>query len=171
MRVRRRAVSASSRTRYSSLLCEELASSGLVASAEVIAIYFALDDEIDLGPFIEAFASLKTLVAPKRIGSEYKMAKFTLGRLVRGHWGILEPADDDFVEPAEVDLWLVPGLAFTLEGERLGYGGGFYDRFFASARHDAPRVALAYPFQVLPSIPTESTDRKITHCLFKDVDL
>jgi 5-formyltetrahydrofolate cyclo-ligase len=61
----------------------------------------------------------------------------------------------------------MPGLAFTREGDRMGYGGGFYDRFLcAEPEHTA--IALAYPFQLLKTIPVESNDRRIQGIVLPD---
>ena len=77
-------------------------------------------------------------------------------QLVPGRFGILEPPED-WLEPAP-DLCLLPCLAVTMAGSRLGHGGGYYDRYLA--RHPAVRpVALAFDNQILDSLPTESHDR------------
>jgi 5-formyltetrahydrofolate cyclo-ligase len=55
-------------------------------------------------------------------------------------------------------VWIVPGLAFTKDGRRLGYGGGWYDRLLASARKDALRIGVAHEFQVLGDLPNEPHD-------------
>ena len=61
----------------------------------------------------------------------------------------------------DVGVWIVPGLAFTRDGRRLGYGGGWYDRFLAAAAPDALAFAAAYPFQMLDELPVEAHDRRV----------
>lgn len=70
--------------------------------------------------------------------------------LTPGTWGILEPSPQRIqpVEPKEIDLVIVPGVAFDTRGNRLGYGGGFYDRFLPNTRKNTTLVALAYELQV-----------------------
>ena len=84
------------------------------------------------------------------------------GRLVfalrEGPHRILEPMDDDRVAPAEVAVWIVPGLAFAADGRRLGYGGGWYDRFLSAAAPNAIALGVAYPFQLFADLPTEPHD-------------
>ena len=63
-------------------------------------------------------------------------------------------------------LVLLPGLAFDLQGGRMGYGGGFYDRFLAGESH--PTVALCYGFQLLPQIPLEEHDLRVTCIISTD---
>jgi len=88
------------------------------------------------------------------------------GALVPGAFGILEPnADAEVAEPSALGaastLICVPGLAFTLEGDRLGRGGGHYDRFLAEAGPEAISVGFAYSFQLLDRIPREASDARL----------
>jgi len=78
-----------------------------------------------------------------------------------GTWGILEPGPEGrVVAPEEIDLALVPGVAFDRRGYRLGYGGGYYDRFLPLLRSEAVSVGLAYGFQIADSLSlaVEPTD-------------
>jgi 5-formyltetrahydrofolate cyclo-ligase len=75
----------------------------------------------------------------------------------KGYAGIPEPVADEPVADDPTALVLMPGLAFDPEGHRIGYGGGFYDRFLAEEPND-PTVALCYAFQVLPKLETEEFD-------------
>ena len=81
-----------------------------------------------------------------------------------GTWGIREPLPercDRFNALGELDFILLPGVAFTNKGERLGYGGGFYDRLLAKLPHHPVLAAGAFAMQVVEEIPQESTDRRI----------
>lgn len=70
--------------------------------------------------------------------------------LISGSYGILEPAPDKVrsIDPGEIDLVIVPGAVFDHKGNRLGYGGGYYDRFIPHLNKGAVTIALAYEFQV-----------------------
>jgi 5-formyltetrahydrofolate cyclo-ligase len=59
-------------------------------------------------------------------------------------WGIGEPAHDEFVEPAEIDMVVVPLICFDRQGHRVGYGKGYYDRFLSRCRPDCVKVGLSY---------------------------
>lgn len=76
------------------------------------------------------------------------------GDLAPGTWGIMEPRADSLrpLLPEELDLVVVPGVAFDLKGNRLGYGGGFYDRFLPQTRPGAVWLALAFELQICPEI-------------------
>ncbi len=81
-----------------------------------------------------------------------------------GLWGIREPLVDRCIKeeaPGTVDFILLPGVAFTREGARLGYGGGFYDKLLAHIPQRPTLVAGAFALQVVQEIPQENTDRKV----------
>ena len=75
--------------------------------------------------------------------------------------GIMEPVDAEIVPAKEVYGWIVPGLAFTRDGRRLGYGGGWYDRLLADAPKDAVKLGVAHSFQIVEDLPTEPHDIRL----------
>ncbi len=88
-----------------------------------------------------------------------------------GLWGIREPVVERCTKEdalGTVDLILLPGVAFTREGARLGYGGGFYDKLLAHMPHRPALVAGAFALQVVRDIPQESTDRKVEWLVTED---
>ena len=80
-----------------------------------------------------------------------------LSQVAEGYAGIPEPIADEPVAEDPTALVLMPGLAFDPQGHRIGYGGGFYDRFLAQEPNH-PTVALCYDFQMLPQLQTEEFD-------------
>ncbi len=171
MRARRRAVSAGERAEASAAICEKLAAcAGLgedqSESDSPVAVYLASKDEIDLRAFIERMLRLgRKVVAPRWNGETYDLAALKgLGQehLRRGPMGILEPAGAEIVPPQEVFVWIVPGLAFTRDGCRLGYGGGWYDRLLSAAPKAAVKFGVAYSFQIVDDLPAEPHDIPLT---------
>ena len=169
MRARRRALSADERAEASAVVCAKLArSAGLgdvVDPFEIgspVAVYLASPDEIDLRAFIERLLWLGCkVVAPRWNGETYELAVLKgldARHLRRGPMGIMEPVDAEIVPPKEVDGWIVPGLAFTRDGRRLGYGGGWYDRLLADAPKDAVKIGVAHSFQIVDDLPSEPHD-------------
>lgn len=91
--------------------------------------------------------------------------------LAEGAYGIPEPKPEFVrpVPPEEIDFAAVPGLAFDRAGHRVGYGGGFYDRFIERLRPDAHLAALAFSFQLFDEVPFQQHDRKI-HAVITDAE-
>ena len=85
-----------------------------------------------------------------------------------GAFGILEPSMEDatIIEPNEIDLIIVPAIAFTQSGQRLGMGGGYYDRFLA--RTQAVRIGFAFSCQIKQSLPTDVWDAKLDYLVTQD---
>jgi 5-formyltetrahydrofolate cyclo-ligase len=80
-----------------------------------------------------------------------------------GLWGIREPKLSlGEADPLEIDLILVPGAGFDLRGNRLGYGGGYYDRFFMRIKPTVPRIAIGFECQVIEDVPVDQHDAKMT---------
>lgn len=109
----------------------------------------------------------KRVVAPKTV---HKERRLILSRIVDvdddlapGLWGIPEPKPDKIrpVDPSDLDFVVVPGVAFDEQGNRLGYGGGYYDRFFSELRDGVPLVAVTFEVQLLPAVPVAPWDRRV----------
>ena len=173
MRARRKAVSAAERAAASAVICEKLVRHvGLgecMDSLEIgspVAVYLASPDEIDLGAYIERLLHFGgKVVAPRWNGETYELAVLKgldAQHLRRGPMGIMEPADAEIVPAKDVYGWIVPGLAFTRDGRRLGYGGGWYDRLLAAAPKGAVKLGVAHSFQIVEDLPSEPHDIKLT---------
>ena len=170
MRIRRRAVPVAEREEASAQICRQLIAradvKAAMAARSAFAVYLALPDEIDLAPFVERLwaAECPVLLPAWRDGA-YVLARYRRETaLVAGPMGVREPQREEggngcVPEPA---VWIVPGLAFTHAGARLGYGGGWYDRFLAAARPEAVSIGVAYAFQIVDSIPSEPHDIPLT---------
>lgn len=168
MRALRKALAPEERESAAKDICARLIHDGEIASAAdspgggAVAVYLASPDEIDLSDFILAMLDRGvTVVSPRWNGETYELAKLkglSGESLRRGPMNILEPAEAEIVSPSEVAAWIVPGLAFTRDGRRLGYGGGWYDRLLASARKGSLKIGVAHEFQVVEDLPHEPHD-------------
>ena len=163
MRERRKALTPEERTAGSEVICAKLAALDFHAS---IAVYLASPQEIDLSPLIrKMLESGVRVVSPRWNGETYELAVLKgldEAYLRKGPMRILEPAEAEIVSPKEVAVWLVPGLAFTRNGKRLGYGGGWYDRLLAKAPKDSLKLGIAHAFQVVDDLPSEPHDILLT---------
>ncbi len=92
------------------------------------------------------------------------------GDLTSGTWGILEPKPDRVrpVEPTEIDFVIVPGVSFDVKGNRLGYGGGFYDRFLRQTRPDTTFAALAFELQIRDNVYPEEHDYPVHYVITEE---
>ena len=169
MRERRRALTPEERTAASEIICAKLAADSDIGlrvdpfeRGAPIAVYLASPQEIDLSPFIRKMLAMGgKVVAPRWNGETYELAVLKgldEAHLRQGPMGILEPAEAEIVQPDDVEVWLVPGLAFTRNGKRLGYGGGWYDRLLADAPKGSLKIGIAHAFQVVDDLPSEPHD-------------
>ncbi len=92
------------------------------------------------------------------------------GDLTPGTWGIMEPKPECVrpVEPTAIDFVIVPGVSFDAGGNRLGYGGGFYDRFLRQTRPDTVFAALAFELQIRDDVCPEEHDYPVHYVVTED---
>lgn len=132
-----------------------------LAGASRVALYGALPTEIDPAPLAEVLSARSVILAYPRVepGGLLRFCQATPHTLTRSPKGIPEPFTTAPTIPIHcIDVFFVPGLAFDLEGGRLGFGGGYYDRALRQARSDAFRVGYAFDCQVVPFVPREPHD-------------
>ena len=156
---KKRAMSAEEIERASARLAEKFFQTELYRQAKTIYGYLSYNQEVRTEPILRrAQADGKRVAVPKVYGDEMRFLWLDdLQQVAPGAYGIPEPIADGPVAMDETALVLMPGLAFDPEGHRLGYGGGFYDRYLA----DQPKhllVALCYRFQLLDHLETEAHD-------------
>ena len=168
MRAQRQALDAASRLAAARKLAALVADLAGYRSARHIAAYTAVEGEMDPEPLMQqAHREGKQLYLPRLAAGRMRTLRFirwTPGmRMQPNRIGILEPADDQDGEipPEKLDLVLTPLVAFDRRGQRLGTGGGYYDRTFAFLKSGATRpllLGLAYEFQLLEHIEPRSWD-------------
>jgi 5-formyltetrahydrofolate cyclo-ligase len=139
-------------------------------AASAVALYSPIQNEVDTNDILQhALAGRREVYYPK-IGRKRSIELFQIGspaELRAGHFGILEPTG--LTPLSDTDdrrlVVFVPGLAFDVRGNRLGRGKGWYDRLLARLSVEAISVALAYEFQVVDEVPTESWDQKVRYII------
>ena len=127
--------------------------------AKTIYGYLPYNQEVRTVPILEqALADGKKVAVPKIYGDEMRFIYLPdLNQVEKGYSGIPEPVEDGPLGDDPTALVLMPGMAFDKEGHRIGYGGGFYDKFLAQ-EPGHPTVALCYDFQIVKELPTEEFD-------------
>ena len=140
-------------------LAELFFASAAYRDAETIYGYLPYNQEVRTVPMLEqALRDGKKVAVPKCCGDTMRFICLTdLTQVEKGYAGIPEPIADGPIARDKTALVLMPGLAFDPTGRRIGYGGGFYDRFLAE-EPEHPTLALCYDFQMLPELQTEEFD-------------
>ena len=159
IRERKRAMTEEEIVSRSKKLGELFAQSEAYKAAKTIYGYLPYNQEVRTVPMLEqALKDGKRVAVPKVYGDEMKFLYLDdLSQVEKGYAGIPEPIADDPLADDDTALVLMPGLAFDPQGHRIGYGGGFYDKFLA-AEPNHPTLALCYEFQMLPRLDTEEHD-------------
>ena len=159
IRERKRAMTEEEIIARSEALGVLFAQSEAYKAAKTIYGYLPYNQEVRTVPMLEqALKDGKRVAVPKVYGDEMKFLYLDdLTKVEKGYAGIPEPIADEPVADDETALVLMPGLAFDPQGHRIGYGGGFYDKFLA-AEPNHPTLALCYEFQMLPELHTEEHD-------------
>jgi len=135
-------------------------SSATYATADVIALYAPCRGEVDTSQlFAAARATGKHVVYPRVADDHLVFVTVKDPRsLQAGAFGILEPIGCDEVSVAKIDVMIVPGLAFSRDGHRLGSGFGYYDRTFGLRGRPGKLIGFAYDFQLQDTLPIEPHD-------------
>ncbi len=129
------------------------------ARAHCIALFVAMWDEVPTTETLERWRGLgKRVVVPRVEGDIMRYYDYHPDRMTVGAFGIIEPTGDVEVSAETIDLMIVPARAFTLGGDRLGRGGGFYDKYMALPDFHAVKYGVAFGCQIFDSLPTDPHD-------------
>lgn len=153
----------------SSSICRILLGSPEVARAGTVMGYLPTRGEVDLGQLYDEFEQQGIEVAFPRVTSQAKrlMEPFLTpapwrDHVVRGSYNILEPSLGSMpVDLTRIDVVLIPGVAFDRDFYRLGFGGGYYDRFLPCLSPHTCLVGIGYGFQVVDELPRHPHDRRL----------
>ena len=162
----------------SEIICGRILSSEEYKNADIILAYMSAGGEVDLQVLIDAASSVgKSLFIPKVISKEEMRFYKHTGDFTKGSFGIKEPVNTSQemlfdINKASAEnkriLVLVPGVAFDVSGNRMGYGGGYYDRFLmdidgsltsvSRGRMQVTKIGVSYDYQIVDEIPVEKYD-------------
>ena len=154
----------------SQVITEKLLFMECIKKANIIMIYLDFNNEVKTDALITKLLSMrKTVVAPVTIKNKRKLIPFKITNIkddiTIGAYGIREPKQNpnNKLNIKDIDIVIVPAVAYDKNCYRLGYGGGFYDRFIKKLKDDAITIGIAFDFQVLNSIPKESHDAQLNY--------
>ena len=162
-------ISASDCRARSALITSRLWALPEVQTARSVFIFVSNGPEVHTHDLIDRLvAAGKSVFVPKIVGKTRMIASPFHGwvHLQPAQLGILTPISDDAHE-GPVDLVVTPGLGFSVQGQRIGYGAGYYDRWFAGHSVGA-RIAVAFETQIVDSIPTAETDLPVDKIVTED---
>ena len=141
---------------------------GLQGRSLFVGIYAPLPHEVNLLPLMKEYPQHRFVFPLCLPGHKLRFHEIhdAATDLQPGAMNIPEPAPHTpAVRPEDIDILVVPGVAFTRHGDRMGYGGGFYDKFLA-AEPNHPTLALCYEFQMLPRLETQEHDIPVDYVLW-----
>ena len=170
IRSKKRAMTEGQIVSASARLGEKFRACALYKNAKTIYGYLPYNQEVRTVPMLEqAIADGKRVAVPKCYGQDMRFIYISdfEKEVAPGYANIPEPIADGPVADDTTALVLMPGLAFDPQGHRIGYGGGFYDRFLAD-EPDHPTLALCYGFQMVDHLETEEFDIPVDMVLWAD---
>mgnify|MGYP001767281905 CR=1 FL=1 len=167
--LRLKAQKAEDRIRKSAVISRKLFKTRSFKQAKIIMFYKSFRGEVDTEEMIKLAQRIGKIVVVPVCDTNKTMIPCVLkrtARLLRGPYGILEPAVKKAIDINLIDLVIVPGVAFTKDGKRLGRGKGFYDRFLSKLPIEIPSIGLGFKCQILPDLPTAKYDVNIQKVIF-----
>jgi 5-formyltetrahydrofolate cyclo-ligase len=147
-------------------ICGYLLGAGDYKKASVVMAYLSMPGEVDTTPILlDAWQRGKTVVVPKVLWEQHRMIPVEIRSLETGltadKMGLRNPTTGEPVPYEDIELVITPGLGFDRRGNRLGRGGAYYDRFFASPGLRAVKWAAAFSEQIVDAIPHDEKDMPV----------
>jgi len=157
---------------HSTAIFDQLNKTEFYTEAHNVMLYVSFGSEVMTKPIIDDLLSRGKRVfipvtVPKTKALIVSELKSYEDDLVVGHFGVMEPKEEALrpVEPSILDLVIVPGVAFDRNGYRIGYGGGYYDRFIPRLPQKTTTVSLAFDMQLIEKIPTSEYDMAVEYII------
>lgn len=156
VRARKTMLDAEERLEAARSVFETLSKMAAFVMADKVLMYHSLPDELSTHEFIDAFADAKEFFLPRVNGLDLEILPYDRTHMHLGAFQIEEPDGDDTVDIDQMDLVVVPAVAYDRRGNRIGRGKGYYDRLLSRAR--AITVGVCYDFQLFDEFEAEEHD-------------
>ncbi|MDD2689214.1 MAG: 5-formyltetrahydrofolate cyclo-ligase [Candidatus Omnitrophica bacterium] len=158
------------RERKSKLIKKKLFGVSIFKKAKFVMFYIAFGKEVNTEEMIKEAKNLgKIVYVPVCKKNRITLRPCILednASLKKGPYGVCEPINKKSIPVKDLDLVIVPGIAFDKKGSRLGRGKGCYDRFLKKLPKDTPTIGLAFDFQIMPSLPRQTHDISVDKIIF-----
>lgn len=167
VRARIKAMAVEQKQRASEAIFADIESTELFERAGCVALFVAMWDEVPTSEVLERWRKMgKRVVVPRVEGDVMRYYDYHPERMAEGAFGIIEPMGDKEVAPCDIELMIVPARGFTLCGDRLGRGGGFYDKYMSLEGFSAVTYGVAFGCQMFDSLPTDPHDIPVSRVFF-----
>ncbi|MEG1142112.1 MAG: 5-formyltetrahydrofolate cyclo-ligase [Clostridia bacterium] len=157
---------------HSSIIIKKLLSMECIQNSKNIMLYLDFNNEVQTSELVNKLIGLKKIVySPITITKERKLIPCRITNLEDnikiGAYGIREPKKDCYpsIDISDIDIVIVPAVAYDKNRYRLGYGGGYYDRFLNNSKNSAITIGIAFDFQIFDEIPKESHDAQLDYII------
>ncbi len=163
---RKTKLSKEDKEKESLLVFQQLEEQSAFQVAKHILCYWSLPDELQTHQFVEKWWRKKSIYLPRVVGNHVEIVPYKgLNTMQKGAYKILEPVGQAISDLKQINLVIVPGVAFTTDGYRMGRGGGYYDRLLPLLE-DTHKIGVCYHCQIIDHIPIEKHDVKMDAVLY-----
>lgn len=149
-------------------ICDKIEANPAFRKAKTIMAYWSMEDEVHTHEFIQKWVKEKRIILPVVNGDKLELKEFKgVNELVAGdRFGIPEPDGPIFQNPLDIELIIVPGVAFDKDGNRMGRGKAYYDKLLRTSK--AYKLGICFSFQVFENVPFDELDVRMDEVLFND---
>lgn len=158
IRQKKKLLSSEDKLQASELVFKQLFQLEQWKKANRVLSYHSLPDELQTIEYLDKML-LKELFLPKVDGDTLKIVAYDKSRLITGAYNILEPDDNNYFPVEDIELIIIPGVAFDKQKNRLGRGKGYYDKLLSNT--EAFKIGICYDFQLVDEISTDAHDIKM----------
>lgn len=161
IRERKKLLSKNDKDLQSEKIFSSVVNSSVYKNAQTILLYWSMDDEVPTQNFILSNYETKTILLPCVVGDDLVLRKFSGMQSMKAgeQFGILEPTGEVFSDYENIDLMIIPGVAFDRERRRIGRGRGFYDRLLSVNQNK--KMGICFDCQFVEEVPVEDFDVKM----------
>ncbi len=172
---RRKSMSENEVKEKSKIIIEKLMNTDEFKKAKNLMVFLSFDNEVYTFDLIEKAMNMgKKVIVPYTVKDTYEIIPTLLKNIEEdlevSNYGYMEPKKDKIQPILEenIDMTVVPGLAFDEKMNRIGFGKGYYDRYLTKTKKESKNIAIAYDYQVLEEIPSEDFDVKMDYIITEE---